>query len=259
MKTCAIVNQKGGVGKTTTTVHTAGALAEAGRRVLIVDLDPQGHLTEAMKLPAATGDANLAAALTGAYTGDPAALITVYEHGGGRVGLIPNALDMFTVSRELDQLRAREERLRRVLDPLGDLFDHCLIDCPPSLDILTDNALTAADSAIIPVQAEDSSIRAVRLLMAQISTLETDLQRPPITVHGLVISMLDRGPGGQPKSRIARSVLEKFDEMALPILATVPRGVPLTEAWRVGETLTTYLPDSEHAEAYRTLAKVLDS
>jgi chromosome partitioning protein len=259
VKITAIVNQKGGVGKTTTTVNLAGALAETGRRVLIVDLDPQGHLTEAMKLAMATLPVTLAAALTGAYTGDPAALIVVYERGQGSIGVIPNSLDMFTVGRELDQLRAREGRLRRVLEPLAGLFDHALIDCPPALDILTDNALTAADGVLIPVQAEDSSLRAVRLLLAQIGTLETDLQREPLVMHGLVVSMLEKGPGGQAKSRIGRSVLNAFAQMPLPILATVPRGVPATEAWRYGQTLAEYAPTSEHAEAFRDLAKVLDS
>lgn len=258
MKTAAIVNQKGGVGKTTTTVNLAGALAEGGRRVLVVDLDPQGHLTHAMKLPVAEPPATLAAALTGAWDGDSAALVTVYERQPG-VGVIPTSYDMLTVGPELHQLRAREGRLRRVLAPLGDLFDFCLIDCPPALDLLTDNALTAADGVLIPVQAEDSSLHAVRLLLAQIATLEADMQRPPLVMHGLVVSMLERGPGGQAKSRIGRSVLEAFGKMPLPILATVPRGTPVGEAWRFGQTVAEYAPGSEHAAAYRDLAAVLAS
>jgi chromosome partitioning protein len=257
MKTAAIVNQKGGVGKTTTTVNLAGALAELGRRVLVVDLDPQGHLTQAMKLPPSAPPATLAGALTGAYGGDSAALVTVYERQAG-IGVIPTSFGMLTVGPELHQLRAREGRLRRVLAPLADLFDTCLIDCPPALDILTDNALTAADGVLIPVQAEDSSLHAVRLLLAQISTLEADLQREPLVMHGLVVSMLERGPGGQAKSRIGRSVLDAFAAMPdLPVLATVPRGTPVGESWRFGQTVTEYAPASEHAAAYRDLAKVL--
>jgi chromosome partitioning protein len=259
VKTTAVVNQKGGVGKTATAINVAGALAGLGRRVLIVDLDPQGHLTEAMKLPPATPPVTLAAALAGTYAGDPAALLAMYEHGGGRIAVIPNHPDMFTVGPALHQLRAREGRLGRILEPLADLFDICLIDCPPALDVLTDNALTAASGVLIPVQAEDSSLHALRLLLAQIGALEADLRREPLIMHGLVVSMLDKGAGGLPKSLIGRSVIEAMEQLPIPILATVPRGVPVTEAWRYGRTVADYAPGSEHAAAYAELAKVLDA
>lgn len=259
MKITAIVNQKGGVGKTATTVNVGGALALLGRRVLLVDLDPQGHLTAALKMPAAEAPCTLAAALTGTWTGDPAALIVVYDRGGGgRLAVIPNTLDMFTVARELDKLRAREDRLARVLASLDGMFDHILIDCPPALDILTDNALTAADGVLIPVQAEDSSLRALQLLLGQVGALEAELRRTPLTLYGLVLSMLERGRGGQARSNLARSVIESFEALSLPILATVPRGVPVTEAWRYGRPVGEYAPDSEHAKAYHALAEVLD-
>lgn len=257
MKTTAVVNQKGGVGKTATSANVAGALAELGQRVLVVDLDPQGHLTKALQLPAATPPATLAAALTGAWSGDPAALLVMYAGAAGRLAAIPNALEMFTAARELDRLRAREERLARILAPLGNMFDHALIDCPPALDILTDNALTAADGVLIPVQAEDSSLHALHLLLGQVAALEAELRREPLALHGLVISMLDRGPGGVARSNVGRSVVGEFERLDLPILATIPRGVPVTEAWRYGKTVGEYSPGSEHAEAYRALAKVL--
>jgi chromosome partitioning protein len=258
MKITAVVNQKGGVGKTATTVNVGGALAARGRRVLLVDLDPQGHLTDALKLPTAEPPATLAAALTGEYTGDPAALVVVYEGAGGLLAVMPNALEMFTVARELDKLRAREERLARVLGPLAAMFDHGLLDCPPSLDILTDNALNAADGVLIPVQAEDSSLRALRLLLGQVNALEAELRRTPLDLHGLVVSMIDKGKGGRPRSKLAQSVIESYESLPLPILATVPRGVPVTEAWRYGRLVVDYAPDSEHAEAYHALARVLD-
>lgn len=265
MKVTAVVNQKGGVGKTATTLNVGGALAGLGRRVLLVDLDPQGHLTDALRL---TGAANppgggepfkLSDALTGRYEG-PMGNLTL-EHSqpgnGGRLDLIPQDVEMFVVARELDKLRAREERLARVLADLPG-YDHCLIDCPPALDILTDNALTAADGVLIPVQAEDSSLRALRLLLGQIDALEAELRRTPLTLHGLVVSMLDRGAGGAARSTLARSVIDSFERLPLPILATVPRGVPVTEAWRYGVPVVEYAPDSDHAQAYRDLAAVLD-
>jgi chromosome partitioning protein len=261
MRVVAIVNQKGGVGKTATTVNVGGALAEAGRRVVLVDLDPQGHLTQALGLALALGPATLAAALTGRYDGDPAALVTVHGSRQWQMGVIPNAPDMFAVGREIDQMRAREHRLARVLAPLaaGGLFDFCLVDCPPALDILTDNALTAADGVLVPVQAEDSSLYALRLLLAQVTALEAELRREPLIMHGLVVSMLERGPEGRAKSRLGQSVLDAFDALPLPVLATVPRGVPVTEAWRMGITVPQHAPASEHAAAYALLAKALDA
>lgn len=259
MRITAVVNQKGGVGKTATAINVGGALAASGRRVLLVDLDPQGHMTDALKLPSAEPPCTLAAALTGAWTGDPAALVVVYDRGaGGRLAAVPNNLDMFTVARELDKLRAREERLARVLAPLDGTFDHVLIDCPPALDILTDNALTAADGVLIPVQAEDSSLKALRLLLGQVNALEAELRRTPLTLHGLVVSMLEKGPNGRPKSNLALSVIEAYQKLPLPMLATVWRGAPVGEAWRYGRLVIEHAPESEHAEAYRTLAKVLD-
>ncbi len=259
MRTTAIVNQKGGVGKTTTTINVGGALACMGRRTLIIDLDPQGHLTAALKLPAPEGPQTLANALTGEWSGDPAALVVIHNGAQGRLAVIPNALEMFTVGRKLDQLRAREERLSRVLASLGDVFHHCLIDCPPALDILTDNALTASDGVLIPVQAEDSSLRALRLLLGQITALESELRRPPLTLHGMVVSMLERGAGGVARSLLGRSVIEAFGAYPLPVLATVPRSVTTVQAAaRHGQTVEDYAPESEHADAYRVLAKELD-
>lgn len=259
MKTTAVVNQKGGVGKTATSAGVAGALAELGRRVLVVDLDPQGHLTSALKIADPGDGPTLAMALTGQWAGSALDLAVSHSApGSGRLDVIPNSVDMFMVGRELDQLRAREGRLERVLETLGSVYDHVLIDCPPALDILTDNALTAADGVLIPVQAEDSSLRALELLLAQVDAVEAELRRTPLVLHGMVVSMLERGRGGIARSTIGRSVIAAFEDLPLPILAMVPRGVPVTEAWRYGRTVTDYAPESEHAQAYRIVAKVLD-
>lgn len=255
MLVTAVVNQKGGVGKTATAVNVGGALAEAGRRVLLVDLDPQGHLTAALRVESGSEPGTLAAAMLGTWSGPRTELVR--EHSLD-LAVVPNAVDMFTVGRGLDRLRAREERLGRVLSDLAGGYDHCLIDCPPALDILTDNALSAADGVLIPVQAEDSSLRALRLLLAQIDALESELHRPPLTLHGLVVSMLDRGAGGAPRSNVGRSVVAEFEALPLPVLATIPRGVVVTEAWRVGQPVSMYAPDSEHAGIYRDLAKAID-
>lgn len=253
----AVTNQKGGVGKTATTINVGGALAEAGHNVLLVDLDPQGHLTDGLGIdqaPAGTRAPNLYRALIGEYSGSIADLIASHSApAGGRLDVIPNSIEMFMAVRDVDKVKAREQRLARLLAAVRGIYDHVVIDAPPSLDILTDNALTAADGVLIPVQAEDSSLKALRLLLPQIASVDADLRDTPLQLHGLVVSLLRR-----PATKLAESVLAELEQLdGLPILGTVPLGVVVTEAWRSGRTVVDYAPDSEHAQTYRALAKAL--
>lgn len=254
----AVTNQKGGVGKTATTINVGGALAAAGRNVLLLDLDPQGHMTDGMKLdaaPAGEGTANLFRALVGEYRGSIADIIVQHSQPAGRLDVIPTTLEMFVAVRELDKQRAREHRLARLLASVRGVYDHVLIDAPPSLDILTDNALAAADGVLIPVQAEDSSLKALSLLLPQIASVDADLRDTPLQLHGLVVNLLRR-----PVNKLAESVLDQLAQLdGLPILGTVPLSVLITEAWRYGRTVIDYAPDSEHSEVYRTLAKTLEN
>lgn len=255
-KTTAVTNQKGGVGKTATTKEVGGALAEAGHSVLLVDLDPEGHLTGATGLAKATGEANLCRALIGTWEGSLADLITPHSTtgAGGRLDVVVSSLEMLDVVRELDKVRNRDHRLRRLLAAADGIYDHILIDCPPSLDILTDNALAAADGALIPVQAEDSSLGALKLLLPQVAAVDADLRETPLPLHGLVVNLLRRPP-----TKLADSVLDIYRQYEdLPILAMVPLSVTVTEAWRYGRTVVDYAPDSELADIYRELAKVLE-
>src|SRR5512142_2885461 len=248
MYSLAVINQKGGVGKTVITLGTAGALAEMGYRVLVVDLDPQGNLTEAAGLAETKAPATLAAAMLDRWTGDPRELVTTHRPG---VDVIPTNLDAFLVERALYQERAQEHRLLRVLGGFGDAYDACLIDCPPSLGVLTDNALLAAGRALVPVQAEDSSLRALRLLLDQVRSLEAGL-RIEVEIVGMAVNLYDPRRG-----RIATTTLEALQAMPLPILATVHDRAVIREAWRAGRSIFDHAPDSDSAEAFRALAKAL--
>lgn len=263
----AVLNQKGGVGKTGLTVGTGGALTERGRRVLLVDLDPQGHLTtEALRMDEADPDGpNLAAALTGEYSGPLEEVIVERKPhaSGGRLDIIPTSVSMFLVVRQLYHGRAPELRLARLLERLPPgAYDHVLIDCPPSLDILTDNALVAAHGLVIPVQPNNTSLRALRLLVEQLAVVEQELQLPPRALHGLVPGIYRR-----PLSGIARYKMQQLErygapedpgEEPLPILAHLPLAAVVEEAWLSGQTLVDYKPNSPIAGAYRRIAVRLD-
>lgn len=258
MRITCVLNQKGGVGKTGLVAGVGGALAERGRRVLAADLDPQGHLTvEALGLAEAEPDGpTLAKALTGEYRGPSKELVAHHSStpAGGALDVLPHALGMFTAGRELDRLPAREWRLARVLEGLDSEYDHCLLDCPPALDILTDNAIAAAHGVVIPVQPERTSMRALGLLLDQIDAVETALRRPRLELHGLVPSLYRR-----PMGKLATSVMNEFSGLdRLPILAHLPLSVTVGEAWDAGKTLTDYAGESEHAAAYRTVADALE-
>lgn len=263
----AILNQKGGVGKTGLTAGAGGALAELGRRVLLIDLDPQGHLTtEALRLDEVEPDQpNLAAALTGRFTGAIEDIIRQgTEHAsGGVVDIVPTSAAMFLVVRELYHSRAPESRLARVLERLDpDSYDHVLIDCPPSLDILTDTALVAADGLVIPVQPNNTSIRALRLLIEQLAVVEEELQLPRRELYGLVPGIYRR-----PLSGIARYKMAQLEEYGrpedpnvppIPILAHLPLAAVVEEAWLSGQTVVDYKPNAPIADAYRRIALRLD-
>jgi chromosome partitioning protein len=263
----AILNQKGGVGKTGLTVGAGGALAERGRRVLLVDLDPQGHLTtEALRLDEADPtEPNLASALVGEYTGPVEKIIVQREPlpSGGRLDIIPTTVSMFLLVRKLYSGRAPETKLARLLERLDPgSYDHILIDCPPSLDILTDTALVAADGLVIPVQPNNTSLRALRLLIEQVSVIEEELQLPRRELYGLVPGVYRR-----PLSGIAQFKMRQLEDFGapdepgvvpLPILAHLPLAAVVEEAWLSGQPVTEYKPTAPISDAYRRIALRLD-
>lgn len=254
MYTLAVINQKGGVGKTAITVNLGAALAEMGYRVLLIDLDPQGHLTEACGVAETTRPATLAAALLAdadkLTAEDVTALITTWRD---RVDVIATNVDAFLLERELYRSRGVEWRLRHILELVvgTGAYDVCLIDCPPSLGALTDNALVAAGQVLVPVQSEDSALRALRLLLEQIETVRRQL-RVEIDVIGMVVNLYDKRRG-----QIITSTMETLETMPLPILAVVSDRAAIREAWRLSVPVVEHEPDSESAQSFRQLAKAL--
>ncbi len=274
MRTTAWLNQKGGVGKSAGVAGTAGALMERGRRVLAVDMDPQGHLTtEALRLteaPSSTDGetaANLANRLTDDYTGPARDLLVQHSThaSGGELWVIPTSLDMFLLVKRLySTVRAAEYRLARFFEDLaGELdadeqFDHVLVDCPPELGITTDNALAASDGLLIPVQPERTSIRALRLLLLQIAAMEHELRLAKRDVHGLVASVFRRPLADL--DRYIMSELERLEEEnpSLAVRAHLALTVKVREAWMYGTPVPQYAPRHEISDQYRRIAVLLD-
>ncbi|MFH8797696.1 ParA family protein [Streptomyces sp. NPDC017941] len=252
----SMTNQKGGVGKTANTINLGAALAEHGRRTLLVDWDPQGHLTEAVGVPEAPEGRTMKGWILGEWTGDPHELLVEYRPG---LWVLPTSLDMFLLDKGLYAATAREMRLAHLLEHFEDDVDSCVLDAPPSLGIGTECALMAArrrpgkrSGLVIPVEAEDSSIRALRLLLRQIGILCADM-RTDIDILGLVPSRFDIRDG-----EIVSSMLEAFRGLGEPpVIAEIRKRTDIRKAWREKKSVLEYAPKSEAADWYRDLAKVV--
>lgn len=244
-----MLNQKGGVAKTTTTLHLGGTLAAAGRRTLLVDLDGQGNLTTALKLPRLHpgGELTLARAMLDTCTRDQARSL-VRRHSEN-LWVIPSALDLFTLPRQLHSTRSKEERLAWVLEHLEDEFDHCLVDCRPALDVDTDNVLRWAEHVLIPVDVDEFSIEALELLLGQVQTLVNETRMPMPHYRGLVINRIDR-----PFSGFHQKVFDALHQLPLPVVGEIPLRTAVAEAKNKGQTIAQYEPKSDVARMFRDLA-----
>jgi len=246
----AVVNQKGGVGKSTTAVNLSAALGDLGQRVLLVDLDPQGNATSGFGLDKNQRDVCVYDALLGETKIEEIIEPTQVEN----VFVAPATIQLAGAEIELVSAMSREGRLRVVLDPvLGD-FDFIIIDCPPSLGLLTINALTVADGLIVPVQCEYYALEGLSKLLDSVRLVKTHLN-PALDIFGAVMTMYDS------RTRLSQQVVEEvrdfFGERAFETL--IPRTVRLSEAPSHGKPVTLYDPIGRGAEAYRQLAKeVLD-
>jgi chromosome partitioning protein len=244
----AIANQKGGVGKTTTTINVGGYLAQSGRRVLLVDMDPQGNAATCLGIAKRELDQTIGEVLLGEASVDAALVQT------GRPGLdlLPATPDLAGTAVALVPMLARETRLSRALSPIAERYDMILIDCPPSLDLLTINGLVAADRVLIPLQCEFLALEGLAQLKETIDLVRSQLNSR-LQIGGVVMTMYDG------RANLARQVVEEvrryFPQRIFNTL--IPRNVRLSEAPSHGELIAEYDPQSRGAKAYASLTKEL--
>jgi chromosome partitioning protein len=242
----ALANQKGGVGKTTTAVNLGAYLATMGKRILLIDADPQANATSHLGVGPQQIAQSIYDVLLEDVPADQAILLTNHV----RLDLLPSTRELAGAEVELVALAEREQRLGRALAPVASRYDYLLIDCPPSLGLLTINALTAVqDGVIIPVQCEYLALEGLGHLLKTIYMVRDNLN-PRLTIAGVVLTMFDA------RTNLSRQVVEEVRRYfpAYVFETVIPRTVRLSEAPSYGETILSYAPATAGAAAYHALA-----
>ena len=246
-KAIAIFNQKGGVGKTTTNINLAACLAMRGLRVLVLDIDPQGNTTSGLGIPKRSLEYSSYDLLVAADLDPKDTIINTSVKG---LDLIPASVDLAGAEIELVQLEGRERRLKNALNVIRENYDYIFIDCPPSLGLLTINALTAVDSVLIPIQCEFYALEGVSQLMSTIELVRKSLN-PGLVIQGVILSMFDG------RTNLSIQVVEEVKKyFGSKLYSTViPRNVRLAEAPSFGVPISKYDPRSKGARAYEAFAE----
>ncbi|MCL2699792.1 MAG: AAA family ATPase [Defluviitaleaceae bacterium] len=241
----AVANQKGGVGKTTTTVNLSACLAQAGKKVLTVDSDPQGNTTSAFGIDKNSLDRTFYNLLLGEYSLEE----TVRETMIDGLRLLPANINLAGAEIELIGYNEREYILKNLLDIYRLVYDFIIIDCPPSLNVLTINALTAADSVLVPIQCEYFALEGLSQLLHTIELVRKRLN-PELGIEGVVFTMFDS------RTNLSMQVVEEVKKHLgkNAYRSIIPRNVRLAEAPSYGVPITLYDDSSKGAESYRDLA-----
>ncbi len=245
-KIVSIVNQKGGVGKTTTAVNLAAGLGNAGKKILLVDADPQGNSTSGFGINKKEVVFSSYDLLIGAQKAEVATVTTTFKN----VSVIPANMDLAGAEVELITIEQRESQLKRALSLVRDKYDYILIDCPPSLGLITINALTAGDTVLVPLQCEYYAMEGLSQLMSSIRQIKR-LYNPELELEGVLLTMYDG------RLNLTHQVVEELKKFFANKLykTTIPRAVRLSEAPSYGMPIQYYDRRSKGAKAYDELAK----
>ena len=244
-KIISVANQKGGVGKTTTTVNLSTILAKKGKKVLLIDTDPQGNATSGLGV---SKDVELS--VYDILIGDTEFDETLQETAIKNLKVCPSNISLAGAEVQLVSMMSREQRLKTKLDKIKDQYDYILIDCPPSLGLITLNAFTASDSVLIPVQCEYFALEGLGQLMNTINIVKKHLNKE-IYIEGAVLTMYDLRTNLA--NQVVKEVKRYFENKVYKTV--IPRNVKLSEAPSYGMPIITYDPKSKGAKAYDKLAK----
>lgn len=246
-KIIAFANQKGGVGKTTTCVNVATYMALMGKKILILDIDPQGNATSSVGINKSKDLKTIYDLIDGACSYEEVIQPTIIDN----LYIIPSTVDLAGAEVELIQLPQREKIVKRILDEIKGSYDFILIDCPPSLGLITVNALTAADSVLIPIQCEFFALEGLTQLMNTIRLIKYRNLNPNLDIEGVVMTMKDKRYNLT--TQVSNEIVKFFKQKVY--LTTIPRNVRLAEAPSHGLPVALYDATSKGAEAYLSLAE----